>query len=127
MTDLIQIETKNKFPISVTEKAVQKIVATINEDEELDETFSVRVSCKGGGCSGILFNLDFDDEVSSDDYQKVFTSDNGTVNVVVDPYSAPYLEGVTVNYVQDGLIGGFKFEGGDKVKKSCGCGKSFSV
>lgn len=128
MTDLVQLNKQApKFPIEVTEKAVKKIIQVLEEDDELNESFSVRVSCKGGGCSGILFNLDFEDEVSDTDFKKTFSHDEKTIQVVVDPHSAPYLEGVTVNFVRTGLTEGFRFEGGDMVKRTCGCGKSFSV
>lgn len=127
MSDLIQIAKKDTFPVLFTESALKRVLAVIAEDEELDDTFAVRVSCKGGGCSGILFNLDFDNQASDSDFVKDFSFNDQKVTVVIDSHSAPYLEGVTVNYVQTGLVGGFKFEGGDKVKKTCGCGKSFAV
>lgn len=126
MSDLIQIQ-KDDFPISVTDRALKEMLSVREDDEDLDESFSVRVSCKGGGCAGVQLNLDFDNKVSEMDFKKDFSYKDESIQVVVDAISAPYLKGVTVNFVRDGLVAGFKFEGGDVLKRQCGCGKSFSV
>lgn len=127
MNDLIQIKSNPKFPISVTETAYKKMIEFRDLDDSLPEDAVIRVSCKGGGCSGVLFNIDFDDEIEENDFVKEFSYNEKTIKVVVDPYSATPLQGVTVDFVQTGLVSGFRFEGGDKVKKTCGCGKSFSM
>jgi iron-sulfur cluster assembly protein len=127
MSEIIQIQREPKFPVSVTQEALRQILIAREGDPDLTEDHNVRVSCKGGGCSGILFNLDFDNEFEEDELLKSFSYNDETIKVVVDPMSAPYLEGVAINYIQTGLTGGFQFEGGDKVKRTCGCGKSFSV
>lgn len=126
MSDLIQIE-KDDFPISVTEKAIKEMLYVREDDEDLNDSFSVRISCKGGGCAGLTLSLDFDDEVSDMDYKKEFFYKDQSIQVVVDPISAPYLKGVIVNFVRDGLVRGFKFEGGDVLKGQCSCGKSFGI
>lgn len=121
------MQEMENFPILLTDNAIKQMIAVRDGDPDLGENFAVRVSCKGGGCSGIIFNLDFDNEFDDEDYQKKFSLDSKEILVVVDYTSAPYLEGLTVDFVKQGLTEGFKFEGGSKVKKTCGCGKSFSV
>ena len=82
----------------------------------------IRVGVKGGGCSGLSYDLVFDDTMSEGD--KVF-EDNG-VKVVVDKKSLLYLLGTTLDY-NGGLNGrGFQFIN-PNASRTCGCGESFTV
>jgi iron-sulfur cluster assembly protein len=107
--------------ISVTEKAKEKISELLKE-EGRTEQHNVRVSVKGGGCSGLMYDLDFDDKINSAD--QVF-EDKG-VKILVDKKSLLYLLGTTLDF-SDGLNGkGFQFIN-PNASRTCGCGESFSV
>jgi iron-sulfur cluster assembly protein len=105
--------------VILTEKAatqVKKLMA-----EQTQQVF-LRMGVKGGGCSGLSYALEFDTEVGKHD--KKFDVDG--VTVVVDTKSYLYLNGTTLDYVVEGLQGGFTFIN-PQAKSSCGCGTSFSA
>jgi iron-sulfur cluster assembly protein len=82
----------------------------------------LRIAIAGGGCSGFQYGLSLEETVNVDDTVLEY----GAVTVLVDPLSAPLLEGVTVDFV-DSLTGsGFKFEN-PNASASCACGSSFSA
>jgi iron-sulfur cluster assembly protein len=106
--------------IKVTETAKEKVLKLMNE--EGSENSFIRVGVVGGGCSGLLYNLTFDNKLKEDD--KEF-EDNG-VKVVVDKKSYLYLIGITLDY-SGGLNGkGFVFIN-PNADRTCGCGESFSL
>lgn len=82
----------------------------------------VRVGVKGGGCSGLTYDVKFD--AKQNEFDRVFES-NG-VKVVCDSKSLIYLDGMTVDYSHELVGGGFRFVN-PKATGSCGCGTSFSV
>src|SRR6266545_896376 len=86
------------------------------------ENVHLRMGVKGGGCSGLSYSLEFDNEVGPHD--KKFDIDG--IQVVCDAKSYLYLNGTTLDYVQQGLTGGFTFVN-PNAKSSCGCGTSFSA
>ncbi len=91
------------------------------EGKSVAEAF-IRVGVKGGGCSGLSYDLSFDTEMKEDD--KVF-EDNG-MKVVVDKKSFLYLIGTELDY-SGGLNGkGFIFKN-PNANRTCGCGESFAV
>jgi len=107
--------------ILVTEKAKERI-AELRKEEGHNENFNVRVSVKGGGCSGLMYDLDFDDKIT--DADDVF-EDKG-VKIIVDKKSLLYLLGTTLEF-SDGLNGkGFQFVN-PNATRTCGCGESFAV
>ena len=82
----------------------------------------LRIAISGGGCSGFQYGMSLEQNKSEDDV----VLDYGAVTLLVDPLSAPLLEGVTVDFV-DSLNGsGFKFEN-PNASSSCACGSSFSA
>lgn len=107
--------------ISVTQKAAEKIKSLIEEGNMTPKHF-LRVSVKGGGCSGLSYNLDFDDELKQGD--QVF--ENEGVKVICDLKSFLYLAGTQLDF-SDGLNGkGFIFVN-PNASRTCGCGESFAV
>lgn len=107
--------------VSLTTKAVE-MVKTTREQEGMDASWGLRVAVMGGGCSGFQYALDFEQEARETDH---VLSVEG-LNVFVDPVSARYLEGVTIDYVFGMAGAGFKFLN-PKATGSCGCGHSFAV
>lgn len=108
-------------PVTLTEKAVSKVIEALEAEGFSSETHSLRVGVLGGGCAGLQYVLDFTDKIN-EDYDMIYEQDS--VRIVVDPVSASHLVGTTIDYL-DGLMGtGFKFL--NENKRSCGCGMSFS-
>lgn len=103
-------------------EAARKQVKALKEAQHLPESVFLRMGVKGGGCSGMSYSLEFDSEVGPHD--KEFDIDG--VRVVIDRKSYLYLNGVTLDYVQQGLTAGFTFVN-PNAKSSCGCGTSFSA
>ena len=108
-------------PVALTAKAVEMIKLT-REQEGMDASFGLRVAVMGGGCSGFQYALDFEQESRETD--AVMELDG--LRVFVDPVSARYLEGVTIDYVFGMQGAGFKFDN-PRATGSCGCGSSFAV
>lgn len=106
--------------MNLTEAAVKQ-ARQIMASQNLENAY-LRMGVKGGGCSGLSYSLEFDNEVGPHD--KVFEIDG--LKVVVDAKSYLYLNGTTLDYVTQGLTGGFTFLN-PNAKASCGCGSSFSV
>lgn len=108
--------------IKVSEKASKKVIELMTEDGFDAKKDFVRVGVKSGGCSGLSYDLKFDNEQLEGD--KVF-EDNG-VRIVVDKKSFLYLIGTTLEY-SGGLNGaGFVFNN-PNANRTCGCGESFSL
>jgi len=106
--------------VSLTPVAVSR-VKELMTTQSLDHAF-LRMGVRGGGCSGMTYDLQFDSELRKHD--KEFEVDG--VKVVVDVKSYLYLNGTTLDYVTQGLTGGFTFVN-PKAKSSCGCGTSFTA
>jgi iron-sulfur cluster assembly accessory protein len=104
--------------ILVTETASSRLV-TMMREKELDG-FGLRVFVAGGGCSGLQYGMTFDDEMREGDAE--FYA--GGLRVIVDPISAGYLMGSSIDYVDTLMGGGFKIDNPNAVS-SCGCGHSF--
>jgi iron-sulfur cluster assembly protein len=109
--------------IYVSDKAKQKVSGLMSDASiASQEDYFLRVSVVGGGCSGLSYKLDFDNETKPMD--QVF-EDNG-VKVVTDLKSFLYLVNTTLDF-SDGLNGkGFYFSN-PNASRSCGCGESFAV
>ncbi len=106
--------------IKVTDAAKKQANRLMEDDGK--EGYFIRVGVQGGGCSGLMYQLDFDNEENEDD--KAF-EDNG-VKVVVDKKSFLYLVGTTLDF-SGGLNGkGFVFVN-PNADRTCGCGESFSI
>jgi iron-sulfur cluster assembly protein len=109
--------------IYVSDKAKQK-VAQLMQDAGItgDDSYFLRVSVVGGGCSGLSYKLDFDNEQKPMD--QVF-EDNG-VKVVTDLKSFLYLVNTMLDF-SDGLNGKGFFFSNPNASRTCGCGDSFAV
>lgn len=106
--------------IHVTDSAKSKALQLMSEENK-DGHF-IRVGVDGGGCSGLMYQLTFDNTIQEGD--KEF-EDNG-IKVVVNKKSFLYLVGTTLDY-SGGLNGkGFVFNN-PNADRTCGCGESFSI
>lgn len=107
--------------VNVTEAASQQIKRLL-DSEEKTETHALRMKVVGGGCSGLQYQLAFDDAKKDGDTE---IESNG-VRVVVDEKSALYLVGTALDYVDSLMESGFKIEN-PNAKTTCGCGQSFGA
>jgi len=105
--------------LSLTESAATKIKQLLADEPELDV---LRIAIQGGGCSGFQYGLGFDTAAAEGDLE----FEQHGVTVVVDPFSAPYLQGAEVDYVDSIQAAGFAVNNPNAVS-SCGCGHSFQV
>jgi iron-sulfur cluster assembly protein/iron-sulfur cluster insertion protein len=106
--------------ITLTEPAVTK-VKELMEAEATPELF-LRVAVRPGGCSGLSYDMFFDTERAPDDVEATF---GDGVTVIVDPASAQYLSGASLDY-KDGLQGAGFTISNPNAQRTCGCGQSFS-
>ncbi len=104
--------------LTLTTNAVGRVRSLLTERNLPDH--ALRVFVTGGGCSGLRYGMALEGAPSETDASLEFDG----VRVVVDPYSAEYLRGATVDYTEDVMGGGFKIEN-PHAQKSCGCGQSF--
>ena len=107
--------------IDLTEAAASEVKRLMAE-QKFGDDYCLRVGVVGGGCSGLTYQVNFENTVGKLD--KVFNIKG--VKVLVDLKSALYLKGITIDYVLAMVGGGFKFNN-PNATKSCGCGTSFSA
>lgn len=105
--------------ITITDNAAEKIRNLVNEAGEPDR--GLRIKVVGGGCSGLQYKMDLDLAKQGD---KVFGED--AARVIVDRKSFLYLNGTELDFSEDLMDSGFKLIN-PNVKRTCGCGASFSV
>jgi iron-sulfur cluster assembly accessory protein len=122
--DAIQMEVQERTHetadlVSLTPSAAEKIRSLMAEETDVSV---LRVAIEGGGCSGFQYGLGFDRGAQEGDHE----FDCEGVKVVVDPFSAPYLRGARVDYLETIQESGFKIDNPNAVS-SCGCGHSFQV
>ena len=106
--------------VSLTPTAAAKVKELMAEEPE--DALVLRVAIQGGGCSGFQYGLGFDTAAAEGDE----VLDLEGVRVVVDPFSAPYLQGATIDFMNGLQESGFKIDN-PNASSSCGCGHSFQV
>ena len=107
--------------IDVTEVAAERIQGLLDKDGK-SQTHGLRMKVIGGGCSGLRYELAFDDEITDRDNEVMR---NG-VKIIVDEKSALYLVGTTLDFVDTLNESGFKIVN-PNAKNTCGCGESFAA
>ena len=107
--------------VEVTETAASQIKRLLDRDEKL-ATHGLRMKVVGGGCSGLQYQLQFDDAVSDVDT----ALEVGGVRVIVDEKSALFLAGSTLDFVDTIQDAGFKIQNPNAMS-TCGCGQSFGA
>ena len=107
-------------PVLLTPAAVAQVKRL--RAKKGDDALKLRVGVKGGGCSGLSYVLALEDAPRATD--AVYDVDG--VTVLVDPKSAQFIQGMTLDYSTANLLeGGWKYLN-PNVQKSCGCGTSFT-
>jgi iron-sulfur cluster assembly accessory protein len=107
--------------IVLTDTATTKVRELLDAEDQPE--LSLRVAVRPGGCSGLSYEMFFDSERAADDLEAVYG--DGAVRVVVDPASAEYLDGASLDY-KDGLQGAGFTINNPNAQRTCGCGQSFS-
>jgi iron-sulfur cluster assembly protein len=121
MAAIEQTETAEATVVTLTARAAEKVRGLMAE-EPAGEAEVLRIAIQGGGCSGFEYALGFDRAAQSGDLELSFHG----VTVVVDPFSAPYLQGATIDFLEGLQESGFKIEN-PNATSACGCGHSFQV
>jgi iron-sulfur cluster assembly accessory protein len=105
--------------VTMTETAARKIVDLRQEEGKPD--WGLRIRVVGGGCSGMSYELGWEDQQADGD--NVVEPAEG-IKVYVDQMSAPYIKGSEIDFVENEMLGaGFAIKN-PNVKSSCGCGQS---
>jgi iron-sulfur cluster assembly protein len=105
--------------VSMTRRAAKHLAAQLAKHAG---AVAVRLAVEPAGCSGFGYRIDHADEIRVDD--RVFES--AGLRIAVDPHSLPYVQGTTIDLVQEGLARKLRFDN-PNVRQSCGCGESFGV
>jgi iron-sulfur cluster assembly accessory protein len=105
--------------VMLTETALERVKQLLEQDGR--NGYALRLRVVGGGCSGLQYQLMFDDTIDELDQQ----ADSNGVRLLVDPKSAVYVVGATIDYIDDVSGRGFRVDN-PSVVNSCGCGHSYS-
>ena len=117
-----QPETLSTDLVSMSPSAVSQLQELISQQEGASPQLGLRVFVYPGGCSGMSYGMAFEDQPAEDD---VVVAQEG-FKLFVDPFSAQYLNNVTIDYVSSMQGSGFTFKN-PNATGGCGCGHSFSA
>lgn len=112
--------TEANVPINFSDSAARRVGELIDGDER--DGLMLRVFVQGGGCSGFQYGFQLDDSRNEDD----LSVDREDVTMLVDALSFQYLQGSTVDYVDD-LMGARFVVSNPNANSTCGCGASFGI
>jgi iron-sulfur cluster assembly accessory protein len=118
ISDTAETTTDSERAISLSDNAAAKVKALL--DQEGRDDLRLRIAVQPGGCSGLRYQLFFDERSLDGD----IVEDFGGVGVVVDRMSAPYLSGATIDFVDSIEQQGFTIDN-PNAQGSCACGDSF--
>ena len=107
--------------VEVTDTAAERIRELLDKDGK-SESHALRMKVVGGGCSGLRYELAFDDNVGEADTELDFDG----VRLVIDEKSALYLKGTILDFVDTLQESGFKMNN-PNASTTCGCGESFGA
>ena len=107
--------------VTVTDEAAKRIRALLEKEGKF-ETHGLRMKVIGGGCSGLQYQLAFDDQMNENDTQVEVAG----VRIVVDEKSGLYLAGSTLDFEDSLMSTGFRIDN-PNASSTCGCGDSFSA
>ena len=106
--------------LKITESATKRIAQLIAKND--NNIVALRVAVDGGGCSGFMYQYTLVESVNDDD----FILSSGDIQVAIDPLSQTFLEGCTIEFVEELGSNYFQIKNPNATAK-CGCGSSFSV
>ena len=104
--------------ITITPGAVEKVKALLVEKEL--SGYGLRVFIAGGGCSGFQYGMAFENNPRESDT----IQETDGVKIIIDPMSLPYIQGASIDFVDNLMGGGFRIESPNAMP-SCSCGSSF--
>jgi len=107
--------------LSLSDTAENKLRNLLQEKGQSEQ--GLRVYVQGGGCAGMSYGMEFDDNIR--DFDEVIEQ-NG-LRIIVDKFSLKYMEGSQIDYTDEGLMGGSFSVTNPKAKTTCGCGHSFKA
>ena len=107
-------------PIQLSEAAKKQVITQLKKDNAQQ---GLRLSVSKTGCSGLSYVMSYVNEINSEDLVYPL---NEIYNLYVDKKSYPFLKGVNIDYVKEGLNKKFTFDNPNQ-KAQCGCGESFTV
>jgi iron-sulfur cluster assembly protein len=113
-----KVEGQKRPLIIITEAAARKVTDVLRQQNKLG--YGLRIYVRGGGCSGLTYGLSLEKEPEPND---LVVEQNG-IKVFVDGFSAEYIKGSVVDYVESFQASGFKIDNPNAVQ-TCGCGHSF--
>ena len=105
--------------VTITDTADSKIRELRKEEPDVE---GLRIYVRGGGCHGYQYGMAFESKIGEDDT----IIEKGGIKVIMDPQSAPLLNGAEVDYVDSLQGSGFSIKN-PQAKTTCGCGSSFSA
>jgi|SRR3989344_9196332 len=108
--------------VHITKEAADKFKEALAARQDLRQDGGFRLSVMGGGCSGLQYDLDFEDKEREGD--RIF--EEYGMKIFVDSKSYPYVKGITIDYLNELNKTGFVFLN-PNAKGGCGCGESFNV
>ncbi len=114
--------TTSDIELTVTPNAAVEVRKFMEAEGVTGDLGGLRVSVQPGGCSGFKYSLVIEDKNAEDD----FVIENDGFKVFIDPFSAQYISGVTIDYVTSMQGSGFTFKN-PTATGGCGCGSSFSA
>ncbi|HZV49357.1 MAG TPA: iron-sulfur cluster insertion protein ErpA [Candidatus Dormibacteraeota bacterium] len=106
--------------VTLTDEALSQLKSLLSKEGNPD--LALRVFVSGGGCSGLQYGMAFDDNVRPGDE----IVEQGGVRILIDDFSAPYLRGSEIDYVDSLMGAGFTVHNPNAVR-SCACGHSFDT
>src|SRR5512132_4723703 len=118
----MSVSSQPEIDLTVTPNAGVEVKKFMDAEGVTAEEGGLRVSVQPGGCSGFKYSLVIEDKSAEDD----FVLDNDGFKVFVDPFSAQYISGVTIDYVTSMQGSGFTFKNPNSTG-GCGCGSSFTA
>ncbi|MBA3537946.1 MAG: iron-sulfur cluster assembly accessory protein [Tatlockia sp.] len=120
MSEVMQHTSNTNFGLSLSEAAINHILSYLAKQQE---SIGIRFSVKKTGCSGLSYVVDFVSVPNDNDIRQKL---NDSYQLYIDKASYPYLKGMNVDYVKQGLNSKFVFNNPNQTGQ-CGCGESFTV
>lgn len=118
------IATENQLTtstmITITPTALQEIQRRQSSHQQKDSYF--RIGVKEGGCSGLIYTLNLEETSQENDS----IAEHQGLKIIIDPKTLPLIENLKLDYSEDLMGGGFRFQN-PQAQKNCNCGQSFSL